>query len=108
MTDETAAAARVRIRLAPGREKALRQGHPWLFSGAIASEEGPPDAALAEVESARGERLGVGLYSAASQIRARLLAPPGSRIDRAFFRERLERAQALRRLPGRSAHGHGC
>lgn len=97
MTDETAATARVRIRLAPGREKALRQGHPWLFSGAIASEEGPPDAALAEVESARGEQLGVGLYSAASQIRARLLAPPGSRIDRAFFRERLERAQALRR-----------
>jgi len=97
MTANPGAAERVRIRLAPGRDKALRQGHPWLFSGAIAAEEGPPEAALAEVESAGGERLGVGLYSRNSQIRARLLASPGSAIDRAFFRRRLEAARELRR-----------
>lgn len=87
----------MRIRLAPGREKALRQGHPWLFSGAIAAEEGPAEAALAEVESAGGERLGVGLYSRGSQIRVRMLASAASAIDRAFFRRRLEAARELRR-----------
>ena len=97
MAGEAKRAERVRVRLAPGREKALRQGHPWLFSGAIASEEGPPEAALAEVESARGEGLGVGLYSRASQIRVRMLAPPGAAVDRSFFRGRLEAARELRR-----------
>ncbi|MCL4837102.1 MAG: hypothetical protein KJ058_03955, partial [Thermoanaerobaculia bacterium] len=97
MTTGPGGGERVRIRLAPGREKALRQGHPWLFSGAIAAEEGPAEAALAEVESAGGERLGVGLYSRGSQIRVRMLASAASAIDRAFFRRRLEAARELRR-----------
>lgn len=87
----------VKIRLKPGREKALAQGHPWLFSGAVGSEEGPRDAALARVEDARGRPLGIGFYSARSQIRVRLLAGHEGRVDQGFFARRLEAARVLRR-----------
>lgn len=84
------------IRLKPGRDKALKQGHPWLFSGAVASEDGPPDAPLAVVEDAEGRPLGTGFYSPHSQIRVRLLAGPDEDLDRAFFARRLAEAAALR------------
>lgn len=87
-----------RIVLLPGRDKAVREGHPWLFSGAVARAEGPEEAPLARVFDARGEPLGVGLYSPRSQIRVRMLSrEPEARIDRAFFAGRLAEAAALRR-----------
>lgn len=86
-----------KVRLLPGREKALLQGHPWLYSGAIASAEGPADAALAEVETANGRRVGVGFYSPRSQVRVRLLGADTGAVDRAFFSARLARAAAMRR-----------
>jgi 23S rRNA (cytosine1962-C5)-methyltransferase len=84
------------VRLKPAREKSVRKGHPWVFSGAVAAEEGDTEAAVAEVVGAKGEKLGCGFYSPKSQIRARLLAAPETSIDQAFFRHRLEQAQALR------------
>ena len=87
---------RARVRLLPGREKPLLDGHPWIFSGAVAGEEGPADAALAEIVSASGRELGVGFYSAASRIRARRLAPSGATIDESFFAERLAVAASWR------------
>lgn len=100
-----ASPAAVLVRLRPGRDKALRQGHPWLFSGAIESVDGaaapsgaggaPPP--LAQVVDASGRPLGVGLWSPRSQIRVRMLAGPGAAIDRGFFAARLAEALALRR-----------
>jgi 23S rRNA (cytosine1962-C5)-methyltransferase len=86
--------------LRPGREKSVRDRHPWLFSGAVARAEGPADAPLARVVDAAGRPLGVGLHSPRSQIRVRFLAwgeaePEG--IDRRFFAARLAEAAALRR-----------
>lgn len=86
-----------RLRLAAGRERALLDGHPWLFSGAIARESGPPEAPLARVETADGRSLGLAFYSARSRIRARLLGRSVERVDRAFFAARIARAQELRR-----------
>jgi 23S rRNA (cytosine1962-C5)-methyltransferase len=86
-----------RLRLAPGRERALVDGHPWLFSGAVAAESGPADAPLARVETADGRALGLAFYSPRSRIRARLLGRAVERVDRAFFAARLERALELRR-----------
>lgn len=83
------------VRLRPGREKAVVQGHPWLFSGAIASEAGPEDASWARVIAADGRDLGMGFYSARSQIRVRMCGP-GDGPDVAFFRRRLDAARALR------------
>ncbi len=88
------------VRLRPGRDKAVRQGHPWLFSGAIEAVEGAdggPPPPLAQVIDAGGRPLGVGLWSPRSQIRVRMLAGPGEAIGRAFFAARLAEALALRR-----------
>jgi 23S rRNA (cytosine1962-C5)-methyltransferase len=65
---------RRRIHLRPGRDKALRNRHPWVFDGAIAREEGNRDAAIAEVLAADGSRLAAGFYSAKSQIRCRAVS----------------------------------
>ena len=85
-----------RVTLLPGRDKPVREGHPWIFSGSVAREEGDADSALAEILSAGGEPLGVGFYSARSRIRVRRLAAPGTAIDENFFRERLAAAATLR------------
>lgn len=89
--------ATLRIRLHPGREKAvLDHGHPWLFSGAVAAADGPDEAPLAHVFAHDGRDLGLGFYSRSSQIRVRLLGRGVSAVDRAFFARRLAEAAALR------------
>jgi 23S rRNA (cytosine1962-C5)-methyltransferase len=88
----------VRLRLKPGRDKPARQGHPWLYSGAIAAQEGPADAPLARVEAADGAFLGLGFHSPGSQIRVRFLGRDASAAaaDREFFAARLGAARRLR------------
>jgi len=92
-----AAPAEIRVWLRPGRDKAVREGHPWIFSGAVARHEGPEDAPIARVFSAAGEPLGVGFHSPSSQIRIRLLGAGAASPGRAFFAARLAEAEALRR-----------
>lgn len=91
-----AAPAEIRVWLRPGRDKAVREGHPWIFSGALARREGPDDAPLARVFTAGGEPLGLGFHSPASQIRIRLLGAGAESPGRAFFAARLAEALALR------------
>ena len=86
----------LRLRLRPGREKSVRDGHPWLFSGAIADAEGPADAPVARILAANGESLGVGFHSPKSDLRVRLLDGWGGAVDQAFFASRLAEALALR------------
>ena len=71
--DRFAPAQRRRIHLRPGRDKALRNRHPWVFDGGIAREEGDGDAAIADVFAADGTRIASGFYSAKSQIRCRAI-----------------------------------
>jgi len=91
----------IRLRLLPGRDKPVREGHPWIFSGAIAAAgaatggSAPPP--LARVFDAAGHCLGLGLYSPRSQIRVRMLGAGVERADQAFFAARLGEAAALRR-----------
>lgn len=90
-----------RVVLGRGRDKAVRRGHPWLFSGAVARVEelaaGSP--AIAEVVDAGGEMLGRGFYSERSQIRVRMVTGRGEAmpLDRDFFLRRLRAALELRR-----------
>jgi 23S rRNA (cytosine1962-C5)-methyltransferase len=80
--------------LRPGREKALKRRHPWIFSGAVARVEGEPVSGdTVEVSSSGGEFLAVAAYSPHSQIRARVWDARSRTIDGDFFRERI--AQAL-------------
>jgi 23S rRNA (cytosine1962-C5)-methyltransferase len=86
-----------RIVLRKGREAALRHGHPWIFSGALARVEGEPlpgDVVLAA--DAGGKPLGLGFYNR-GDIAFRLLTDdPAATIDAGFWRRRIARAIALR------------
>lgn len=83
--------------LKPGREKSLKRRHPWVFSGAVAKVTGKPESGeTIEVHSSDGEFLAVAAYNRQSQIVARVWAWEKREIDAAFFRERVERAAALR------------
>jgi 23S rRNA (cytosine1962-C5)-methyltransferase len=86
-----------RIVLKKGREAALRHGHPWLFSGALASMEGKPAPGdIVLVADAGGRPLGLGFYNT-GDIAFRLLTTDTSeRIDSGFWRSRIERALSMR------------
>lgn len=84
------------LHLKAGREKAVREGHPWIFSGAVDRLDGPAGAPLVRVVDARGHLLGTGLHSPRSQIRVRMLGRGVATADRPFFAERIAEAAALR------------
>lgn len=87
------------IHLKPGRDKSVREGHPWIFSGAVGRLEGPGDAPLVRVLDAAGRPLGLGFHSPRSQIRVRMLGPhleSTETVDRAFFAQRIAEAITLR------------
>jgi 23S rRNA (cytosine1962-C5)-methyltransferase len=81
-----------------GREKPVRQRHPWIFSGAIAAI--PPtalDGEIVDVRDSRGAFLARGYLNRRSQIQVRLLTWDASEaIDADFWRRRLEAAIAMR------------
>jgi len=86
------------ITLHPGREKSVRNRHPWLFSGAIQRiDREAADGAIVEVHSAAGQWLARGYLNRRSQIQVRLLTwEPDQAIDEAFWRARVQRAMAGR------------
>ncbi len=94
------------LRLKPGREKSLRQRHPWIFSGAIAAADAawqPGDTVT--VQSSDGACLAHAAYSPASQIRARVWTfDPRERVDAGFFQRRVARAVALRATMQDASH----
>jgi 23S rRNA (cytosine1962-C5)-methyltransferase len=78
------------VRLKPNREKPVRQGHPWIFSGAI--DHIPPSAAdgdIVDVTSADGQWLARGYLNRRSQIQVRVLTWQQETIDQDFWRRRL-------------------
>lgn len=62
-----------KITLRPGKDKAVKQKHPWIFSGAIATGLEGTDGDLAEVYSAKDERLGFGYFNSKCSIAGRML-----------------------------------
>ena len=74
MDDFFTSERRRRLVLRRDRERTISNRHPWVFSGAIAADEGPEDAAIADLVSGRsGELIASGFYSAHSQIRLRAM-----------------------------------
>ena len=88
------------IRLAPGRHKRIRAGHPWAYSNEIAmtreAKALPPGSIVRLLDSADGP-LGAAMFNPRPLISARLLASdPDTAIDREFLSDRLAAALALR------------
>jgi 23S rRNA (cytosine1962-C5)-methyltransferase len=86
------------LRLKPGRDKSLREWHPWVFSGAIAAVEGTPQSGdTVDIHCNDGTFAARVAYSPSSQIRARVWTfDEREVIDDAFFARRVERAVAAR------------
>ncbi len=84
--------------LHPGKDKPVRQRHPWIFSGAIARVDGRAEpGSLVEVADAAGRWLARGYFNPRSQIVVRLLAwEQDCPIDAGFWRDRLAAAAAGR------------
>lgn len=80
--------------LKPDREKPVRQGHPWIFSGAIQRlPEQAQDGDIVAVSDARGAWLAQGYLNRASQIQVRLLSWDSKEIiDEHFWRRKLRQS----------------
>jgi len=94
------------LALRRGSERALLNGHPWVYSGAVPRP--PQDAApgaVVDVVDHRGRFVCRGFYNPHSPIRVRALTQDQGRlIDRAFFQEAILRAVVLRRQASLMAH----
>jgi 23S rRNA (cytosine1962-C5)-methyltransferase len=81
--------------LKPGRDKAVRNRHHWIFSGAIRDLPDFDAGAVLPVHSAGGELLGHGYFNRASSITGRMVSF-GSEPPEAAIRRSVEQALALR------------
>ncbi len=86
------------IHLLPGKEKPVRQRHPWIFSGAIERTRGEiAPGGLVDVLDARGDWLARGYANPRSQIVVRILTwDRDEALGPDFWRGRLASAAAAR------------
>jgi len=85
-----------------GREKSLRNHHPWVFSGSIDKEEdGLTPGQTVELMTREGLFLARAAYSPHSQIRARIWTfDPDEKVDFEFFRRRINSSISIRQRMG--------
>lgn len=88
-----------RVILRRGKERRLLEGHPWVFSGAVAQHpDGVEPGAIVEVVDASGAFVAKGYYNAASSIPVRVLTgDPDASVDAAFIRRRIQQAIQTRK-----------
>jgi 23S rRNA (cytosine1962-C5)-methyltransferase len=84
--------------LKKGKEKAVHQKHPWIFSGAIDKVKGNPlNGEVIKVLAADQSFLGYGYYNGQSRVAVRLLEwEEDNIIDKAWYELRLKNAIASR------------
>jgi 23S rRNA (cytosine1962-C5)-methyltransferase len=81
--------------LKPGRDKAVRTRHHWIFSGAIRDLPDFEDGAVLAVRSSGGDLLGHAYFNRKSAITGRMISFGGEEPE-AAVRASLDRALALR------------
>ena len=94
----TPSAQRIALRISTPGERALKQGHPWVFDQSITeqSREGNPGD-LAVIFDDKRRFLAVGLYDPTSTIRVRILQKiKPAIIDVNWFEEKIKTAAAIR------------
>ena len=106
----SAPAARPTVVVAPRGVGRLRAGHPWVFRSDVRDADGDRPG-LARLVDERGKGLGTALYSPASEIRVRWLAPEGTAVNPAWWKAMvsaaLERRRGLRDEAFRVVHAEG-
>lgn len=88
--------------LASGKDKPVRQHHPWVFSGAVRETRGDPAPGdIVDILDDRNGWLARGYFNPRSQIVARVLTwDEGEQIDDAFWVKRLRSAAETRSALG--------
>ena len=99
------------VTITPKGERAIVDGHPWVYEGEVLSVSGTPeDGGLVDVVSKKGSWLGCGFYNSASKIRVRLVTrnanddPAGD----AFWERRLRYAWDYRKTVMGEADSRSC
>lgn len=88
-----------RIVLKPGREAPVRGGHPWIFSGAIASGmENASAGEIVRVTAANGRFVAGGYANPQTTIAVRVVTLDDEPVDARLIGRRLDDALALRRV----------
>ena len=72
------------VLLKPGKDKAVRNRHHWIFSGAVRRFPDFEDGEILDVRDANGGFLGRGYFNRRSSITGRMIAfdetPPGEAV----------------------------
>jgi 23S rRNA (cytosine1962-C5)-methyltransferase len=84
----------VEIKLKKGKEKAVLQRHPWVFSGALEKIKGTPENGdVVKVCSANTDFLAYGYYNDQSRVAVRLLEWDENQvIDEAWYGQKINKA----------------
>ena len=84
------------LTIAKGKEHSIQRKHPWVFSGALASDTSElQDGDLVCLTTKKQQILGIGHYQHAT-IAVRMLCFDYETIDQAFYERRLANAYQLR------------
>lgn len=88
----------ISIILKKGKEKAVLQRHPWVFSGAIEQVKGKPaNGDIVRLINAKGDFMAYGFYNDQSRVALRLLEwDEAVTVDEAWFRTKVAEAVAGR------------
>lgn len=85
------------VRLRSGKDRPVRFGHPWIFSGAIRDlDQDLEPGTVVRVHAADGQFLGVGYANPGCTIAVRMLTVTDEAIDASFIDRRVEAAIRLR------------
>lgn len=85
-----------KVRIKRGREKPIRNQHPWIYSGAIDRAENAVDGELVTVVDHKNRFLARGYWNSQSQIQVRSLSWQDEAIADDWWRNMLSRAVSLR------------
>ncbi len=90
----------VEIKLKKGKEKAVLQRHPWVFSGALEKIKGTPaNGDVVKVCSANNDFLAYGYYNDQSRVAVRLLEwDENETINEAWYEQRIKKQSTQGRI----------
>jgi 23S rRNA (cytosine1962-C5)-methyltransferase len=88
------------VKLSKNAQRAVKQGHPWIFTDGIAkiNKEGATGDLAVLFDSHTNKVIGVGLYDADSPISIKVIFNQGSlKVDASFFEQQITAAYQLRK-----------